>query len=316
VNTHFYTVNTHEQSSLLANNPIWALESPLAFYAKAANANQTCPFAYDPVYRAANTQTGSHRFATQQSAINQVLAAGWANEGVAFCVPATGVQTAEGFWTGSTSTARSIETTVLDDGTYYFFYMQANNPLMMGGFLQGTGTSTNGTFSSTNGRNYSLETGSIVGANLSASYAFKTTLSGAVNYPSLSLSTSFTSSYNLRYELQPNLSIVAGTYSGQMGVIGGPGSFDATSLIISASGAVYGTAASGCTFTGTYSPRSRGNVYDWTITFGGGGCVAGTKSFTGIGYYDLSTNSLRAMATSADRTDGVIYTGVNYRYIY
>jgi hypothetical protein len=86
-NTHFYTVNTSEQSSLLANNPIWVLESPAAFYMTAANASQTCPAGTVPVYRAANEQTGSHRFTTIQSAVTQVLARGWANEGVAFCAP-------------------------------------------------------------------------------------------------------------------------------------------------------------------------------------------------------------------------------------
>jgi hypothetical protein len=86
-NTHFYTVNTGEQSSLLANNPIWVLESPVAFYMTAANANQTCPAGTVPVYRAAQEQTGSHRFTTLQSAISEVLARGWANEGVAFCAP-------------------------------------------------------------------------------------------------------------------------------------------------------------------------------------------------------------------------------------
>jgi hypothetical protein len=86
-NTHFYTVNTGEQSGLLANYPIWVLESPVAFYMAAANANQTCPAGTVPVYRAAQEQTGSHRFTTIQSAINEVLARGWTSEGVAFCAP-------------------------------------------------------------------------------------------------------------------------------------------------------------------------------------------------------------------------------------
>jgi hypothetical protein len=90
VNTHFYTVNTNEQSGLLANFPIWVLESPVAFYLTAAP-TQTCPAGTVPVYRAAQEQTGSHRFATSQSAINEVLARGWTNEGVAFCAPSTDV---------------------------------------------------------------------------------------------------------------------------------------------------------------------------------------------------------------------------------
>jgi hypothetical protein len=88
VNTHFYTVNTNEQSELLANFPIWALESPVAFYMTAAP-SQSCPAGTLPVYRAAQEQTGSHRFTTIQSAINEVLARGWTNEGVAFCAPAS-----------------------------------------------------------------------------------------------------------------------------------------------------------------------------------------------------------------------------------
>jgi hypothetical protein len=86
-NTHFYTVNTAEQSGLLAIYPIWVLESPAAFYMTAANLNQTCPAGTVPVYRAAQEQTGSHRFTTIQSAISEVLNRGWTNEGVAFCAP-------------------------------------------------------------------------------------------------------------------------------------------------------------------------------------------------------------------------------------
>jgi hypothetical protein len=39
VNTHFYTANTNEQSSLVANNPISVLETPGAFYITATNPN-------------------------------------------------------------------------------------------------------------------------------------------------------------------------------------------------------------------------------------------------------------------------------------
>jgi hypothetical protein len=47
----------------------------------------SCPAVTIPVYRAAPEQTGSHRFITIQSAITEVLARGWTNEGVAFCAP-------------------------------------------------------------------------------------------------------------------------------------------------------------------------------------------------------------------------------------
>ena len=99
VNTHFYTVNTNEQSSLLANNPIWVLEAPDAFYMTAAPT--TCPARTVPVYRAAHLQTGSHRFTTNQSAINEVLARGWTNEGVAMCAPAPLGLIARGNWSGA-----------------------------------------------------------------------------------------------------------------------------------------------------------------------------------------------------------------------
>jgi hypothetical protein len=97
VNTHFYTVNTSEQSGLLANYPMWVLESPTAYSMTAANADLTCAAGTVPVYRAANTQTGSHRFTTIQSAITEVLNRGWTNEGVAFCAPPS----ANGLLTGN-----------------------------------------------------------------------------------------------------------------------------------------------------------------------------------------------------------------------
>ena len=51
-----------------------------------------CPPETVPVYRAYNNgvtrnRDGNHRFTTNLSGINDVVARGWANEGVVFCAP-------------------------------------------------------------------------------------------------------------------------------------------------------------------------------------------------------------------------------------
>jgi hypothetical protein len=92
--SHFYTVDLSEQSWLqaFAVPPIWVLEAPTAasgwqpsFYMTQPNLDRTCPASTIPVYRAAHGS--SHRFTTILSALNDVLARGWANEGISMCAP-------------------------------------------------------------------------------------------------------------------------------------------------------------------------------------------------------------------------------------
>lgn len=65
--------------------------------------------------------------------------------------------TAEVLWTGATPTRRTVAGLVLDDGWYWVFYTARDNPSVLAGLVQGTGTSHSGSFGSTNTRDFNLE---------------------------------------------------------------------------------------------------------------------------------------------------------------
>lgn len=100
-NSHFYTVDAGECASLLqiqtdtpAAQKRWNFES-LDFVSMpptSAGAGGACPSGTLPVYRAYNNGfarglDSNHRITTSRSAIQEVVARGWSDEGVAMCAP-------------------------------------------------------------------------------------------------------------------------------------------------------------------------------------------------------------------------------------
>lgn len=214
--------------------------------------------------------------------------------------------TAEGLWIGNTNTARTATGIVLDNGTFWVLYSAPNNSGIIAGGVQGTSTSVNGSFSSFDARDFNLEGQGINNAQVAGTYSAKQLLNGTVTYPSLNQAIAFNSVYNPAYEQTPSLSTIAGTYSGNAAVLGGT---DTATVFITQNGAVTGIGSSGCTFAGTVSPHAKGNVYDISITFGGGVCSNGTSTVTGIGYFDAGSSRLYAAALNSTRTNGFIYSG-------
>ncbi|MEP6934222.1 MAG: hypothetical protein ABI988_09825 [Nitrospirota bacterium] len=80
---------------------------------------------------------------------------------------------AEGLWSGSTNTNRTIVGVVLDDGTYYLLYSVAANPNQIAGVVQGTGISNNGSFNSEHAKDFNMEGLGVLNATVSASYALR-----------------------------------------------------------------------------------------------------------------------------------------------
>lgn len=127
--------------------------------------------------------------------------------------------TAEGLWSGTTNTNRTLTTAVLDDGTYYFFYSGPGNPNQIGGVIQGTGTSNSGSFTSSNTKDFGIGV-TVLDATLAANYAARQFLNGSITYFGTGTVT-FTSSYNSAYDTMPTVASLAGTYAGQAGSSGG-----------------------------------------------------------------------------------------------
>jgi hypothetical protein len=213
---------------------------------------------------------------------------------------------AEGLYSGTTSTGRNIIGVVLDNGTYYVLYSTVGSATTIAGVVQGTGTSDAGSFSSSNARDFYIEGSDVFAATVSAIYVEKQSLNGTVSYSSGG-STSFTSTYNADYETVPSLAALAGTFSGQ--VASSEGTENAT-VTVSAAGAISGLGSSGCAVSGSASPRTRGNVFNLSLTFGGAPCLFANQTLTGIAYFDGATKRLYGAAPNAGRTDGVLFVGV------
>ena len=214
--------------------------------------------------------------------------------------------TAEGLWIGTTNTFRSLTGIVLENGTYWVLYSSPNNSTVIAGVVQGSGTSLNGSFSSSNAKDFNLEGKGIDNATVSGSYITKRSFNGAVTYSSLNPSVTFTSTYDPSYEEIPRLTRLAGTYAGTAAVVGGT---ESASLTVTSSGAISGFGMSGCEFSGTATPHLKGNVFDLTVTFGGGVCLNGTSTVTGIGYFDVTSGQLYGAALNSGRSNGFIFVG-------
>jgi hypothetical protein len=213
--------------------------------------------------------------------------------------------TAEGLWRGTTNTGRTIAGVVLDDDTYWVIYSITGNSDVIAGVVQGNGTSSNGSFTSSNGLDFNFEGLGVNTFTLASTYAAKSSWDGTLNY-SPSVTTTFTSSYDSDYDLTPSLAAIAGTYSGSSFSSGGP---ESTGVDITSTGDISGSGASGCIFSGSVSPRANGNIFDISITFGGGICAGGTSTATGVAYFDAPTKQLTTAGLDSTRTGGFIFIG-------
>lgn len=212
--------------------------------------------------------------------------------------------TAEGLWSGTTNTNRTLTAAVLDDGTYYFFYSGPANPNQIAGVIQGTGTSNNGSFTSSNTKDFGIGV-TVVDATIAANYAARQFLNGSIVYFGAGTVT-FTSSYNTAYDTTPIVASLAGVYAGPAGSSGG---VQTANVTVATDGTFTGAEQSGCTFTGKATPRSRGNVFNQSLTFGGAPCFFAGSTFQGIVYFDIPTSRLYMAAPNSLRTDAAIFFG-------
>ena len=212
---------------------------------------------------------------------------------------------AEGLWNGSTNAGRSVAGLVLDDGTYWFLYSVVGNPTVVAGLVQGNSSSQTGSFTSSNARDFNLVVPEILDGTIAGSYVMKQSLSGTVTFV-LGGNTTFNGTYNADYDLTPNVNLLVGTYTGSTATAGGT---ESVTVTLSSPGSLTGSSASGCNFTGSFSPRTRGNVYDISVTFAGGVCSNGISTVTGVAFFDAANQRLYSAALNVTRTNGFIFLG-------
>ena len=217
-------------------------------------------------------------------------------------LPQPTAPSAEGRWTGATPTRRTVGGLVLDDGSYWVFYTARGNANVLAGLVQGISTSHSGSFGSSNARDFNLEGADIRAATMSGSYVPKKSFHGTIAYFNGDTG-SFTSTYDADYESAPNMSLVAGTYSGLRA------DNHTVTVTVDSAGTLSGHSSDGCTFVGAFSPRAKGNVFNNSVTFGGGACRQGTETVTGVAFYDAVTQRLYSAALNSARTNSYIFIG-------
>lgn len=240
--------------------------------------------------------------------------------------PVVPAGTAEGQWTGTTGDGRSIIGVVLDNGSYWFLYsaVPPANPALMVGTLQGNVSTQNGTFASSDGRDFSNEFQDIFAVTVTAPYVMQKTLGGTLDY-SGTAPLPFTSTYDPEYEVPPDIANVAGTYSGSVFglfphtiTISLPTVPPSPNITVTATGVVpYRTGLPhvtgielGCNFEGTLSPRSVGNVYDISLTpFNDVNSHCNLATLTGVAFFDAATNMAYILALNSSRDRVFPFTG-------
>lgn len=219
---------------------------------------------------------------------------------------------AQGLWTGSTTSGRTLTGLVFGDGDYYVFYSPVNIPEGVAGAIQGSSGAGAGVWSSTDGVDFSIEaeTPSALSATMSASFVAKKSFTGTITYAS-GTKTTFTAAYDAAYESVPTVAALAGSYAGKVGLSTG---VKTATVTVATGGGITGTViigtASTCTFTGTATPRTDGNAYDVALLLGAAPCPTPTLRVAGIAYFNAAAKKLYVAAPNAARTDGVLFLGI------
>ena len=187
--SHFYTPFPAECADV-KNDPNWQYEG-IAFHMQLPNTNALCPSGTQVLYRLYNNGMGAapnHRYTTSLNTLNQMWLAGWDFEGDgrngAFaCVPSAtpSRSTMEGYWFGSTNANEEIRGIVLSNGTYYFIYFVPGSNIIAG-VVQGTTTTANGSFTSTNARDFNITPyHSVFSGNLTGNFLAQSVMQGTAS---------------------------------------------------------------------------------------------------------------------------------------
>ena len=219
---------------------------------------------------------------------------------------------AQGFYAGNfvfSGTPRQFQLAILENDEYWALYGLANagGGLTVFGFIQGQGTTTNGTFTSSNLRDFGVTPAAA--GSLSATYQTGISVSGTVtaNGTPASFAANTSASDIATYNTPANLADITGSWVGT--ALDGVTTFN---LSIGATGAISGSSAAGCTVSGTMASRASGkNVFDVHLTTAASaacGTAAG-QSGNGIGASSLLSNGKRQLLialVSADRSTGTV----------
>ena len=229
-----------------------------------------------------------------------------------FIPTAPATTTAEGVYAGDLtgSSSKDFELLVLENGEFWSIYgTSTSSTFGIAGFVQGSGNSTNGKFTSNNAKDFGVNPviASMVNANYDVS---KKTIAGTVTggNGNVIFSGGPIDASLFNYSTPASLSTIVGSWSTHS--MNGEG----IALNISANGTFNATSDLGCKFNGSVAPRSSGkNVFNVALIFGIAPCALPGQSATGIALaYPFTNGKTQLLVTTTDstRSNGAAVFGV------
>ena len=212
--------------------------------------------------------------------------------------PAIVAVAAEGVYGGTLTGSRSsaFNLLVLENGEAWSIYgTQSATVFGVAGFVQGSGSSSNGSYSSANAKDFGFSPA--VARSINATYnATAKTISGTTGSVTFTGGPIAGTLYN--YDTAASLSSVVGSW-GTTSLTG-----ESVALTVTATGAFTATSGLGCKFSGTVTPRPSGkNVYNVAITFGASPCALAGQSANGIALvYPLASGRSQLLVAAVDST--------------
>lgn len=203
-----------------------------------------------------------------------------------------------GTLTGSRSTA--FQMLVLENGEFWSMYgTQTASAFNTAGFVQGSGVSDNGKFTSTSAKDFGSTPALAGTANATYNPTAKTisgtftATTGTVTFNGAPIPGS---PYN--YNTPASLTSIAGSWS-TTGLTG-----EGVSLTIASNGEFTAVSAFGCQFSGTATPRPSGkNVFNVALRFGASPCALSGQAAAGIALaYPLSSGKTQLLVAVTDST--------------
>lgn len=222
--------------------------------------------------------------------------------------PAT---TAEGTYRGTITnspSASAFSAIVLEDGQIWTAYGNSvGGGLVVSGLIQGQGTSSNGSFTSSTVKDFGVVPA--IAGTLSATYVAGVSLSGTVAAGGSTVGFNGTAlpAAEFNYNTPATLSSVVGNWN--LSSTSG----NAIALTVAANGTFTGTATGGCSLSGSLAPRPSGkNIFNFQLTNGPAPCALAGWSGAGIGLYTTLANGSHQLVIAAvdvSRTFGSIAFG-------
>jgi hypothetical protein len=199
------------------------------------------------------------------------------------------------------SEGQTVATLIVDTGHMYSLYgEEIGDTFYVSGLVVGRVQGDGSTFRTLRAHDFSLTLGERISTKLRGDFVSKESLNGTIEQGNATGTFSLT--YDSHYELAPTLAALEGTFNGFAASGNGDGVVADNATVTVTNGQVAGSTATGCEFTGTLTPHTKGNVYVASVTLGSG-CESRGSTRTGHAYARNDVLYIMVANSSTERAD-------------